>query len=169
MARRGFTLIEMLTVIGVLMALTSLLVLYNRSGERQLVLLREKVRFINAFMRAKNLALSTVIENEPACGYGLHIEPDAYFIYRDRAVNCRTSDRIYGASADEEVSGTRVVLPAGFRIAENGVRDIMLVPPNPVVFLDGGSGITEGKVVITSPDPDMRVSLTITNAGQISE
>ncbi len=167
-SRKGFTLIEILVVLSILTLMTSMLVLYNRVGERQILLLREKARLISAIFRAKSLALNTLIEDTPACGYGVHIGDRGYFIYRDKAISCRASDHIYGSASDEIVAGSVVALPPGLQWGDHGINDILFIPPNPDVFLDGGKGLFEGAINFLSVDGKSRVSITITNAGQIS-
>lgn len=167
--RRGFSIIEMMVVLGILVLLTSLLVLYNRSGERQLLVLREKARLVGTVLRAKSLAVNTFVEDEPACGYGVHIEPPRYFIFRDRAIDCRTSDRLYAAASDEIVPGTDVSIPVGISFSAVGATDILFVPPDPLVFLNGGTAIETAVVSLQTADGATETGILITNAGQISE
>ncbi len=167
--RSGFSIIEMLVVMSILILLTSTLVLYNRAGERQIIVLREKARLIGTILRAKSLALNTLIEDEPACGYGVHAEEGKYFIFSDRAIDCGTSDRIYGSSSDVIVADTEVVLDQAVGFESIGAADIVFVPPDPKVFLNGGTALDLGTLVIASPDGTSRGTITITNAGQISE
>lgn len=173
--RRGFSVIEMLVVMSILVVLSSFLILYNRTGELQIILLREQAQLISTVIRAKSLALNTLIEDVPACGYGVHIEvstsatPSKYFVYRDKAINCRTSDRIYAAASDEIVDGTEVVLPKQVVFGDIGVRDIMFVPPEPEAFLDGSQALAEADIVMTSNDGKTKATVTVNNAGQISQ
>lgn len=171
----GFSVIEMLVVMSILVVLTSLLIFYNRTGELQIVLLREQAHFIGTVFRAKSLALNTFIEDAPACGYGVHLDiktgaaPSRYFIYRDKAINCRTSDRIYAAASDEIVGGTETALPLRVVFGDIAVRDILFVPPNPQVFLDGSQALAEASIILQSDDGKTKAAVTINNAGQISQ
>lgn len=165
---KGFTLIETLVVLGVLTLMTSMLVLYNRTGERQIVLLREKARLIGIIFRAKSLALHTLIEDEPACGYGMHSSEAEYFMYRDKAIVCRVSDHAYTEGTDEIIAGTLTQLGVGLQFGARTLTDILFVPPNPKVFLNGGQGLTEGEIILQSVDGKSSVSIYVNNAGQIS-
>lgn len=163
-------------MMSILVVLSSFLILYNRTGELQIVLLREQAHLISTVIRAKGLALNTLIEDVPACGYGVHIEvstasatPSNYFIYRDKAINCRTSDKIYAAASDEIVDGTEVVLPKQVVFGNLGVHDIMFVPPEPEAFLDGSQALTEADIVMMSNDGKTKATVTVNNAGQISQ
>lgn len=165
---KGFTLIETLVVLSILTLMTSMLFLYNHAGEKQILLLREKARLIGTIFRAKSFALNMLIEDTPACGYGVHIGRDNYFIYRDKAIFCRTSDHVYGSASDEIMAGSIVALSPGLQWGNHGINDILFIPPNPDIFLNGGKGLLEGDISLLSVDGKSRVSITITNAGQIS-
>ncbi len=170
----GFSIIEMLVVMGILVLLTSTLILYNRTGERHIIVLREQARLIGTILRAKSLAINTFVENEPACGYGVHLTLSAgsgkagYFIYRDRATECRVSDHVYGDSSDEIVPGTEVVLDKAVMFGDVDVTDIVFVPPDPQVYLNGGTGLDQGEISIQTLDGSSRATIIISNAGQIS-
>ena len=166
--RKALTLIETLEVLSILILMTSMLVLYNRTGERQILLLREKARLIGAIFRAKSLALNTFIDDDPACGYGVHITDRGYFIFRDKAISCRTSDHVYSEQSDEKVAGSEIELVPAFQFGQVDVTDIVFVPPNPAVFLNGGTATREGMIEIMSIDTKSHVSVIINNAGQVS-
>ncbi len=167
--RAGFTLIEMLIVISILTFLISVLVLYNRTGERQLILLREQAKFISVVLRAKSLALNTFVENEPACGYGVVIEEQTYFIYKDLASNCHNSDHVYsGLAFDEKLDNEIHSLDSALKFYRLDIRDILFVPPNPQVYLDGGQSLEEAQIGLSSVDENLKVNILINNAGQIS-
>lgn len=165
---KGFTLVETLVVLAVMTMMTAMLVLYNRTGERQIVLLREKAQLINTLLRAKGLALNTVLEAEPACGYGVSILEGRYVLYRDKASVCRASDRAYTEGVDEVLTGADIRLPQSVRFGASTIEDVLFVPPNPKVFLNGGQGINEGEIILQSSDGSSSVRVYINYAGQIS-
>ena len=78
----GFTFIETLVTISVLMILTSIVLLYNRAGEKQIILLREKARLVQTILKARSSSINTLITDEPICGYGVHFESDSYRILK---------------------------------------------------------------------------------------
>ena len=168
--RRGFSVIEMLVVISTLVLLTSILVLYNRTGERHIIVLREQARVIGTILRAKSFAINTLVEDEPACGYGVHADPasGAYFIYRDRTSPCSASDHRYGDASDEKIADTEIILDPAVRFAAGSLEDIAFVPPDPQTYLDGGTALAEGSITLETPDGASRVTVIISNAGQIS-
>jgi hypothetical protein len=166
--RRGFTLIETLVIIGILTLLTSLLVLYNRTGERQIILLREKARVINMILRAKSLAIQTYIEDRPACGYGAAFDGQKFFIYRDLAASCALSDLVYSGEASGELLKNEVLVLDPSLKFNLEVSDILFVPPDPRVFLNGSRILTEAAIKLVTIDDKSEAAVIINNAGQIS-
>mgnify|MGYP001592472138 CR=1 FL=1 len=165
----GFTLIEMVVIIGVLTLLTSFLILYGRTGERQIILLRDKAKVINIILRAKSLAISTLVEDEPACGYGVYIESSRYLVFKDKSLDCASSDRIYsGEASGEKLVEETFDLDPALRFSEIGAANILFVPPDPKVFLDGGQTLNEAKISIVTVDNRLKADIIINNAGQVS-
>ena len=172
---KGFTLIESLTVIAILTLMTSFLILYNRTGERQIVLLREKANLISTILKAKNLALSGFIQeplvgNVVVCGYGIYLEESQYLIYRDLATNCNLSDKSYSPDDSKELFGDIIKLSPvtilNFESAPN--LDIFFAPPVPDVFFDGGKALSEKNIILSDLDHTTEVTININNAGQIT-
>jgi len=170
---KGFTLIESLTVITILALMTSILILYNRTGERQIVLLREKANLISTILKAKNLALGGFIQ-EPlqavVCGYGVYLEENQYLIYRDLANDCEASGKGYSPDNPQELFGDIIKLSPvtilNFESAPN--LDIFFAPPVPDVFFDGGKALSEKNIILSDLDHTTEVTININNAGQIT-
>lgn len=95
---RGFTLIELVVVIGVIALLTSILIIGLGGSRVKFNLMVERAHIVEAITRAKSLAIQTFLENpdptEPqTCGYGVRFDyvgdgvnyfgDNTYFIYRD--------------------------------------------------------------------------------------
>lgn len=66
---KGFTLVEMLIVVAILVFLTSFLVTSNKSGQEQIALFKEEARLIGVLNQAKSLTLEKKGE---ACGFGVN-------------------------------------------------------------------------------------------------
>jgi len=168
---KGFTLIESLTVITILALMTSILILYNRTGERQIVLLREKANLISTILKAKNLALGGFIQ-EPlqavVCGYGVHLEENQYLIYRDLAVDCNASDKRYTPDNPQELFGDIIEISPAVFLKVDEVQDILFAPPLPDVFFDGGAALLEKNIILSDIDETTAVTININNAGQIT-
>ena len=169
----GFTLIESLVVISILTLMTSFLILYNRTGELQIIILKEKANLIGTILRAKNLALGTLVTESAGvitCGYGVYIENNSYFIYRDLASDCQISDQSYsGNSSGEKLEGETYKLLPAVQFFQNEVNDILFVPPLPDVFFDGSKAVGEKIIRLSDISRDTKSEIIINNAGQISE
>lgn len=94
----GFTFIEVLVVITISLALTTMLVGYTRTSERQIIFFKEHSILVNALFRAKSFALETFQpeltpgfagSGERVCGWGVHFDltgqNNRYILYRDIA------------------------------------------------------------------------------------
>ena len=69
MDNRGFTLIELVIVIGIVGVLTGGMVFYSRSAERQIILFRDQAKIVEALLRAKSLTISTYIDIDASFCY----------------------------------------------------------------------------------------------------
>ena len=96
--RAGFTLVEAIVVVGIAVMLTTILLVYTRSSEKQVIFFKEQARLVNAFFRAKAFAIETFqpqlepgLPVNPAlprlCGWGVHLSrtDNRYIIFRDLA------------------------------------------------------------------------------------
>jgi prepilin-type N-terminal cleavage/methylation domain-containing protein len=164
---RGFTFIETLVTISILLILTSILVVYNRGGEKQIILTREKAKIIGLILKAKSQAINTLITSDPICGYGVHFEEKQYFLFQDRASNCAVSDHRYTQNDEQELLDI-FKLPVTYRFSQLELADIFFMPPDPIVFLDGQRQTGERLIEISAADNDSRVNIKINGAGQIS-
>lgn len=164
----GFTFIETLVTISVLMVLTSIVLLYNRAGEKQIVLLREKAKLVQTILKARSASINTLITDEPICGYGVHFESDGYLIFKDRATDCVASDRVYSNTDPEELI-EQINLPNSLYLSQIDVHDILFFPPNPTVLFDSNLANTEAAFIISTQDNQSSVNIKLNNNGQISE
>lgn len=152
-ARAGFSLIEMIIAVSVLAVLTAIMIPYSRRGEGQLVLAREQALLQGAIVHAKNLSIQKYEETgwgAEVCGWGVHIDPQfmgqdmvVYGIFRDKPglggkCDQNPSDKVYTPGAGEAVEPFTV--DSRLRLAfPPDVRDIVFVPPEQYVYLDGCS------------------------------
>ena len=166
--RSGFTFIETLITMGILLMLTSILLLYNRSGEQQIILFKEKASVVNLILKAKSQSLNTLITDDPICGYGVYIGVKSYILFKDRAADCRASDLSYTASDSQELIEEHNLSP-GLKFSGSNFQNILFMPPNPIVFFDGGLASGERSVSISSLDEKSSVVLKINSAGHIAQ
>lgn len=132
----GFTLIELLITITITVLLSAILIGYSRVGNTQIILFKDQARIVNAFLRAKSLALQIFTKSIPACGYGIHFDSASrsFILFRDVADPCSDSDNRYSGSAEDlEVQ----ILDSQLKFSNLQLIDFLFIPPEPTVIIDG--------------------------------
>jgi len=156
----GQTLIEIMVSLGVILWISSLLVLYNRSGEAISALTREQQRLIFNLRRVQDYALATREFVPPGgtpeipCGYGIHFDANSsqYIIFADRTTgaDCGSANHIRnpaGACLNGNEDLECVGLERGVKILSSSVTDVVFAPPEPRVFFSPG-GQTEALITL---------------------
>lgn len=134
----GFTLIEMLVIISIILIFSTILIGYSREAGKQLLLVNNQANLVSLISRAKSLSIATFIENtalplspsDPkVCGYGVHIEKGAgeAFIFRDLAQDCSSGDNRFG-SGDVKLTGQLDIFKLDPVVAEFGSADTTITP-----------------------------------------
>lgn len=160
----GFTVIEILVIIGVLALLSATLIPYTHTGERQIVLLKEQARIIHALSRAKYLGLGTFGKTGVPCGYGVHFEtPRSFLIFKDVAGNCQLSDKRYSGASEVFES---FQLEETVKFSQLTLSDIVFIPPEPLVVITPSQD--QATIIIETIDAASSVTVKINSAGQIS-
>lgn len=167
---KGFSLTELLVVFAVISILSSGLVIYNRATERQIIIFKEQAKVISAIQKAKSLALSTFIQEEAPCGYGVHFaEPNIMVIFKELSPsgdgNCLDADNVYTSNSEnfEEINLDKVV-----KFSSLELMDIVFIPPDPKVFIDGSDSKSEALIKMKTIDNKGEKIIKVTNAGQIT-
>ncbi len=160
----GFTLIEILVVVGVLSLIAAILIVYVRSGSQQIILFREQAQITSILARAKYLAISTFGRTGVPCGYGVHFEqPRTFIIFKDIAEDCQASDQKY--SGPEETYESFQI--DSTLIFENlTLSDILFIPPDPSVIITPEQD--DAAIILKTVGADNSATIRINNAGQIS-
>lgn len=177
--RKGFSLIELIVVIGVTMMFSGFVVVYSRSGQNQVALFTEENKIAQYVFRAKSLAVSTY--NDPSfpgqsCGYGLEIDYSSgvYSIFNYRPVpfvNCANINPIRQDFRSYLVSST---IPRGMNF-QNQTQDslyaVLFVPPAPNTVLSNNvnGDVSSGpvKIYLRSVDGAFSRAIGVNPAGQI--
>jgi len=164
----GFTLIELIVVLGVTVGLSAILITYSRTGERQIILFREQAKVINAVLRAKNLAIQAYAGGGggiDVCGYGVNFQPNAVVIFKDLAPDCSSSDNRYSGDASELFESYQ--LNPLVQFSQMPISDAVFIPPDlEVIFTP--SGASEPLFVISTLDGAANVKIRINDAGQVT-
>lgn len=178
--QKGFTIIELLVVLGIMAMLSSVAILYSRTGEQQIFLFKEQAKVVSAILRAKSLAIQTFAQTFAetkvgVCGYGVHFigAPDNQFIlFKDLVAtigsDCSTADHKYsGETENFEVNK----LDNNLKFVQLGLADIVFVPPDPLVYLDGILDQSKSVVLnvgISTEDGTSQLIIKVSNAGQVT-
>lgn len=168
MKNRGFTFIEILVVISIMTLLSSLLILYSRTGENQLILFREQARVISILNRAKSLSVQTFNVPEPACAFGVNFSQmeNSFLIFRDLATDCRDANYTYTADSDELFE--KYQLDSKIKFGELTLTDVVFIPPDPKTLIDKDPNKIEATISLQTLDASVSLEVMINNAGQIT-
>ncbi len=175
---KGFTLIEIMVVIGIMSLLLTTTYTYSRSSEKQIAILRDQAKVVEIANRAKSLSLSSYGEEGAACGYGIHLEkPRTLIVFRDLAEDCATSDGklIFSdttlpcdrSNPDEECLEAYVLEQNVSFSDDTSITDIDFVPPDPEVIFSP-DGLEEAIIKIKLLGTSIEKIVKINGAGQIS-
>jgi len=185
--RLGFTLIELLVVIAVTVMLSSYLVSYNRSSQRQIILYVEQQKIANLIFKAKSLAIESFIKTEEGnCGYGLAVNYSArnYSIFyyatstvsdQPKLVQCSEIKK-NGANLDQirTLSDTTSLNSnLVFKSPEptDALYYVLFVPPDPqtiIVDKNGDLLSDPGTIYLQTGDGSAQAVVTVNLAGQVN-
>lgn len=169
---RGFTLIEMLVVLAIIVIITGV-VIFNIGGERQnSALLRSAQKLSLDLRRAQSFALSSKVFKTSGvpCGWGAHfngVGSDSYIIFADLAVNQNCSDRDFIRAANGSEDFETVNLESGITVSglSSGLSDVVFTPPDPIVTFTPSQ--TSASVTLINKNSATR-AITINKTGFIS-
>lgn len=172
----GFTLVEMLVVVGVTALLTAISASYNLSGKDQIALFRDQAVVSGVLNRARSLAIQkyrekSLVQNVETCGFGVYVSETgkALTLFQDIGVGgCGTTNNYKydeGANPSEKLETLTLNPRVEFINVPVGGLSVMFVPPELSVRSNSGSF----PVVITlkTIKEGMTSTITISAAGQI--
>jgi prepilin-type N-terminal cleavage/methylation domain-containing protein len=171
--RRGFTLIEILVVIGVISVLAGTMITSTSTSRDRTSLLVEEAKLAEVISRAKALAITTYARTSPPCGYGVSIDHDAatYELFAYTAPDC---DNIIAIDPSMKSGQESFSLPQNvrFETGDERMEHVLFVPPDPktLIWRTGEvSPASRGIVYLTGSRPDAPVvAIEIGSGGQIS-
>jgi len=164
---KGFTIIEMLVVISIMVLISSFLILYSRTGENQIVLFRDQSRVIVALNRAKSLSIQFFNTSQPVCAFGVHFSQaeNSFLIFRDLASNCANADYAYTEPSE---LFEKFQLSSKIKFGALGLADVVFIPPDPKTLIDNDLNKTEAVIDLQSLDGSSSLKVKVNNAGQIT-
>jgi prepilin-type N-terminal cleavage/methylation domain-containing protein len=179
--RGGFTLIETLAVISVVAILSSMLIVYSRSSERNIILLNNKFQILNALHQAKSLSLATFGDSQAPCAYGVYFnkaEKNVIVFHDnpDSANNCPGNnsydgdvEKVYSFNVDDKIDFSLFTKHVGdFSPAD--YINIVFIPPDPEIKIiyPINTLVKEGKITLNfREDSSAQASIIFTLSGQI--
>ena len=146
--KQGFTLMELLTVIGIFIFLATIAVVNFRIGERNSQFLLATEQLASDLRKIQTLSLTGTVEGEVIAGggFGAYFENSAageYLIFRD------DGDLAYGAS--DTILET-IVLPETITLGTLTANPLTVIfkPPKPTVYINGAQAINSVEIQLVS-------------------
>ena len=177
----GFTIIELLVVIGVVILLLGCLILYSGASRNQVALYVEEAKIAQIILRSKTLSISTFGNPSVPCGYGVEINQAAktYSLFSYDVPDCSTISNIDINDPSKYKLVQSFKLPNGVVFqgcpAGGGERldYVLFIPPDPktLVWVDGYPTPTaagSGKIYLATADCSANIAVTVSTAGQVS-
>ena len=177
---KGFTLIELMVLAGIIVLFTGLMLANYKKGGQQFALQRSANKLAQDIRRAEAMAMSTEecdasicgIQMVPIGGYGIHLSKGDknYLLYADINGN----EKHGGADPNMEP-----IIDLEKKIVINDIKDeddnslnfvsINFKPPDPIINLSGQAGTyTEVKIIIALEDDlTQEKTITINKAGLV--
>ncbi len=169
---RGFTLIEMIVVLAIIVIITGI-VIFNVGTERQnSVLLRSAQKLSLDLRRAQNYALSSKSFKTLGvpCGWGVHFNgmgSTSYIIFADMAsdVDCLNRDSIRASNGSEDFEFANFETGVTISSLSNNLSDVVFIPPDPIVNFTPNQ--TSASIVLINKNGATR-TININKTGFIS-
>ncbi|MEK7212602.1 MAG: type II secretion system protein [Patescibacteria group bacterium] len=179
--KNGFTVIELLVVIGVVILLLGCLILYGSVSRNQVALYIEEAKIAQIILRSKALSISTFGNPNVPCGYGVQINPAAktYSLFSYDVPDCGAISNIDINDPNKYKTVQSSNLPKGvaFQSCPAGGTErldyVLFMPPDPktLVWVDGyptPSAAGSGKIYLATADCSANIVVTVSTAGQVS-
>ncbi len=187
-SRRGFTLVELLVVIAVMVFLSAYIISYQKTGQRQITLYVEAQKMASLILKAKSLAIESFVDvSQGNCGYGLEVNYNQgsynMFYYATSTTNNQSkyiqcpgikkngvlaSDQIVAFSGVERLNSGLVFQTP---MPDDAIYYVLFVPPDPETLIaDQNGNIFSGSGIINIKTKDglAKAAITVNSAGQVN-
>jgi len=178
--RGGFTVLEMLVVLGVTMFLSTIFVGYGANLKDQIAVFREEARLTQVLFKAKTYSIQArkTGEGAAACGYGVSLDRNSrtYQIYLKAKIDekkcedtySQPSSWAYDANRDETI-GVSFGVDGKISLPGSGQTAVAFEPPRPEVHVTGENNDGEAEFTLCAAAiPDFCRKVVVTPAGQIT-
>lgn len=172
--RKGFTLVEVLVVIGITTLLSGVILSYTSSSRDQVALYVEEAKLAQTISRAKSLAIATYGHLPAPCGYGVRVYygSNSYELFSYGAdISC--SELPSPLIEDDMVEVVTYKLPPNVRFrphAQDAAGTIFFLPPDPTtsIWQEGFNATsTDAKIYLTTSQGTAAV-VAVRSSGQIT-
>ena len=182
---KGFTLVEILVVIGVSVVVMGSFIAYNSASRAQIALSVEQAKIAQLILRAKSLAVSSYTQvSGPLsfrCGYGFSVNTStqSYSLNRyDVSDNTDCDDIYIGPAGFENISAVHKLeiyyLDSNLKFPVPAIgdelEDVLFIAPEPKTFLQVGGSLFRRTAKInleTKAAPARRATVSVNPMGQV--
>jgi len=171
---KAFTLIEMLVTLGIIMALSSMILVYSRKSETVSNLIREGDHVAFELRRAQSQAMLVLQQgsgSEQICGWGIYLDQtnlpqEQFLLFADL---CLPDQSIGNEKYDLDEEVEIISLLRGVEIFESNISSITFIPPEPRIKFDPdlSDGINASIKIQLKNQPGAYYEIQISEAGQI--
>jgi prepilin-type N-terminal cleavage/methylation domain-containing protein len=179
MRRRGFTLIEVVIVVGISVLLTSVVLTYSSSGRDQVYLGIQKAQVAQIISKAKSLTVSTYNQPNVPCGYGVYFNYSdpanpRYEIFRYKVSPCpsvsdlKNAGIVHGPGYSPQ---SKYVLPPNLRFGTGLHRmdTVFFMPPDPQTLIwENGASEDQGIIYLETKSGSASAKVSVNSGGQVT-
>lgn len=167
----GFTLVEMLVTLSIIVIMSSILIVYSRNGEKVGQLNRATERLSFDVRRMASMSMQTKQFKDSSgnlhdvCGWGIYFgDPgsNSYIIFSDF---CETGQDKGNLMFEREETQETITFGKSVKIADSTIKSLVYVPPEPKLYLisQGSLQIDRGEIVLSGVGNNKTIE--ITNSG----
>lgn len=162
--RSGFTLLEMMIVLSLVIVLTSVTAVYNKGIGRQIVIAQQHAKVLGMLVKARSAGFTGINTAGPVCGYGMHVDPGTRTIifFKDLCGSAQLNRYDAGEEIEQVVLDSSVVVTSD-------MSDIVFIPPFGKVSIDNTDSKFTGTITVTSVSEGMTKLVKVNSYGQITE
>ena len=171
----GFTLIEMLVTLGIITALSSMILVYSRKSETISNLIREGDHIVFELRRAQSQAMLVLQQDfsdeKQICGWGIYIDQtnlpqEQFLLFSDL---CLPHQSIGNKKYDSDEEAETISVLRGVEIFESNISSVVFIPPEPRIKFDPnlGDGTNANIKIQLKNQPGVYYEIQISEAGQI--
>jgi len=178
--RNGFTLIEIIIVVAIILLLTAVIIPGLRIADKSLALDREARTVAQDIRRTMEFALRAqeftgCIGPNIISGYGVHFNknlPGCYLIYAEcggsKSYEGEKCDETAGSGPDKKIEIVKIEKGIQIQsISPSPNVDILFIPPDPLLYVNGNENNSATIVLELIDDASQTRTITISSKGVI--